>query len=420
VRILYHHRTQAEDGQAVHIRALQRAFEQLGHEVFEVSLVKRRDAGSRGRAAPPSRPPAWRAVTKLPRFARELAEYAYTSVGRPRIVAAAREHKVDFVYERYAFGNAAGVMAARRLKLPLILEVNSPMVMELSTTRGLSFPRTAARLENWIFASADRVCVVTEALGEILVGLGVPRERLLVTQNGVELERYEHPDLPRARALARQALGLGPERAGEVWLGFVGYYRDWHRLDLVLDALASPQLAPARLAIVGEGPAHEALVAQCARLGLGERVHFCGARSHDEIPRVLPAFDIALVPAINPYASPLKLFEYMAAGLPAVAPDQPNLREVLVDGDNALLVPPGDGAELQRALARLVADAALRSRLGARAKATIVERDFTWIGNARRVVEAARELGAGRLGADKHGGKHGGQHRAGGADRRTS
>jgi len=184
VKILYHHRTQAEDGQAVHIRALQRAFEQLGHEVFEVSLVRKAQAQSAAPGAQPSKSP-WSALAKMPRFARELAEYAYTSVGRPRVIGAARKHKVDFIYERYAFGNAAGVMAAHRLQLPLILEVNSPMVMELSKTRGLSFPRTAERLENWIFGRADRICVVTEALGEILVGLGVSRERLIVTQNGV-------------------------------------------------------------------------------------------------------------------------------------------------------------------------------------------------------------------------------------------
>ncbi len=393
MRILYHHRTQAEDGQAVHIRSLQRAFEQLGHQVFEVSLVQRAESTAAPRG--PERAPAWRALTRLPRFARELAEYAYTSIGRPRIVAAARQHRADFIYERYAFGNAAGVLAARRLGLPLILEVNSPMVMELTKTRGLSFPRTAARLENWIFASADRVCVVTEALGEILVELGVSRERLLVTQNGVDVERYDYADRAHVRALARVELGLGAEREGEVVLGFVGYYRDWHRLDLVLDALATQPLSRARLAIVGEGPAHDALASQCARLALGERVVFCGPRPHAQIPQLLPAFDVALVPAINPYASPLKLFEYMAAALPAVAPDQPNLREVLRDDVDALLVRAGDGASLQDALARLVADANLRQRLGARARATLLEREYTWIGNARRVIEAARELGAG-------------------------
>jgi glycosyltransferase involved in cell wall biosynthesis len=396
VKILYHHRTQAEDGQAVHIRALQRAFAELGHEVFEVGLVARGGEPASPGAADGSRGAngrsPWGIVTRLPRFARELAEYAYTSVGRPRILAAARRHEVDFLYERYAFGNAAGVTAARRLRKPLILEVNSPMVLELSRTRGLSFPRTARRLEDWIFRSADRVCVVTEVLGEMLVERGVERSRLLVTPNGVELERFDFPDRAAARARAREALELGPPQPGELVLGFVGFYRDWHRLDLVLEALARPSLARARLVIVGEGPAHDDLVTRARALGVEARVRFAGARPHGQIPALLPAFDVALVPAINPYASPLKLFEYMAAEVPAVAPDQPNLREVLEHGRNALLVEPGNGEALARALEQLAGDAALRAELGRAARRTVLERDLTWRGNARRVVEAAREL----------------------------
>jgi len=123
-----------------------------------------------------------------------------------------------------------------------------------------------------------------------------------------------------------------------------------------------------------------------------ERVHHAGRRAHDDIPRLLPAFDVALVPAINPYASPLKLFEYMAAGLACVAPDQPNLREVLRHDHDALLAPPGDGARLQSILARLVADAGLRNRLGRAARRTIVDHDLTWDGNARRVLAAVEAL----------------------------
>ncbi len=384
MRILYHHRTSAGDGQGVHIRALQRAFRELGHEVFEVSLVGASGA-AKGAAKAPSR---WSALSRMPRFARELAEYAYTSFGRPRIIAAANEHEPDFVYERYAFGNAAGVLAARRLGLPIVLEVNSPMVLELERTRGLSFPRTARRLEDFIWKSADRVCVVTAVLGDMVAERGVERARIFVTHNGVQPEHYDYA--PDARAKARAALAL-PDASGIV-LGFVGFYREWHRLDLVLDALATPALATARLVLVGEGPAHEALVARASELGVRERVHFAGPRAHDEIPALLPAFDVALVPAINPYASPLKLFEYMAAGLPTIAPDQPNLREVLEHDRNALLVPVGDGAGLRAALERLCGDERLRLRLGARARADVLERDLTWRGNARAVIEVASEL----------------------------
>ncbi len=381
MRILYHHRTQAEDGQAVHIRALQRAFAAEGHQVFEVALV------AWSEAAGPRRRSGWGLLTRAPRLVRELAEYAYGPLVGPRLVRAGREHAVDLVYERYAFGGSPGAAAARRLGVPAVLEVNAPMAHELGRTRGLALPRLARRVEARALKSADLVCVVTAVLGDMLLELGVERERLLVTPNGVDLERYGGGD----RRAARAELGLTCEPSAVV-LGFVGYYRDWHRLDLAIDALASAPLAGAHLALVGEGPAHEALLARAAQAGVGARVHFCGPRPHERVPALLAAFDVALVPAINPYASPLKLHEYMAAELALVAPDQPNLREVLEPGRNALLFPPGDGAALTAALGRLCADPALRAQLGRAARATVVERDLTWRGNARRIAAAVATL----------------------------
>jgi len=393
MRILYHHRTQAEDGQAVHIRALIDAFEALGHDIHEVSLVKRANDTpvAPGRAA--DRSSRWGWVTRLPRFARELAEYGYNALAKQALLKEAVSFEPDFLYERYAFGNAAGIQAARRLGKPIVLEVNSPMVLELQKTRGLSFPRLARRLEDFIFCSADRVCAVTEVLAEMLVEHGVDRERILVTPNGVDLERYRVDDPAAARTEALRELGLvGGPLENPLVLGFVGYYRPWHRLDVCLRALEHPDLQHAVLALIGHGPAREELAREAAERGLSERLFFCGAKPHGDIPWLLNAFDVALIPAINPYASPLKLHEYMAASLPTIAPDQPNLREVLTQGKDALLVPPGDHEAMAEALVRLGTDAELRRKLGGAARLTIEERDLTWRANARRVVEAVKEV----------------------------
>lgn len=385
MRILYHHRTQAEDGQAVHIRSLIEAFQAEGHEVYEEALVRR--TGSASRPEPgPTGSGAWSALGRLPRFARELAEYAYSVPARRRLIKAGGAFKAQLLYERYAFGNTSGVSAARGLGIPMVLEVNSPMVLELSKTRGLSFPRLANKTERWTFQEADRVCVVTRVLAEMLREMGVAEERLFVTPNGVHLESYSDPD----PAAALRSLGL--EAVTGPVLGFVGYYRPWHRLDLVVDGLAASELIDAHLVLVGEGPAEEELRRQAQERRVADRVHFVGPRAHAEIPGLLPAFDVGLVPAINPYASPLKLHEYMAAGLPSVAPDQPNLREVLTSGEEALLFEPGDPDSLCAALATLVGDADLRRRMGERARETLVERDLTWRGNARRVIEAVEDL----------------------------
>jgi glycosyltransferase involved in cell wall biosynthesis len=385
LRILYHHRTQAEDGQAVHIRALIEAFRAEGHEVHEEALVRRTGPGSNPEPDPAG-PGAWSVLGRVPRFARELAEYAYSVPARRRLIKAGGDFKAQLLYERYAFGNTSGVSAAKRLGVPMVLEVNSPMVLELSKTRGISFPRLANKTERWTFQEADRVCVVTHVLAEMLHEMGVARERLFVTPNGVHLELYSNPD----PVGARKALGL--ETVTGPVLGFVGYYRPWHRLDLVVDGLGASELSNAHLVLIGEGPAEEELRRQAQERGVADRVHFVGPRAHSEIPALLPAFDVGLVPAINPYASPLKLHEYMAAGLPSVAPDQPNLREVLTSGEQALLFEPGDPDGLCAALATLVGDADLRLRMGHRARETLVERDLTWRGNVRRVLAAVEEL----------------------------
>ena len=394
VKILYHHRTQAEDGQAVHIRSLIEAFQREGHEVREVALVERsteaagapRPKAAQERTREPGRWSPWALFGLLPGFVKELAEYAYSLHASRRLRRAARDFQPDFIYERYAFGNSAGVATSEALGIPLVLEVNSPLVLELGRTRGLAFPRLARRVENRIFQRATRGCVVTEVLKGMVADLGVNPARIFVTPNGVHPELYADLD----RAAARRNLGI-EDTTGPV-LGFVGYYRDWHRLDLVLDGMATEALSTAHLVLVGKGPAEDALRARASQLGIGDRLHFSGTRPHGEIPRVLPAFDVGLVPAINPYASPLKLHEYMAAGLPTVAPDQPNLREVLEDGRDALLVPPGDGAALIEALSRLAEDEDLREAMGRAARRTIEERELTWRGNARRVEAEVRSL----------------------------
>jgi hypothetical protein len=117
----------------VHIRSLQQAFVELGHELVEFSLVARATNLTPAKPAAPRARSSWSLLSHLPRFARELAEYSYTAFARPRLFAMLEREQPDFVYERYAFGNAAGVMAARRAKLPIVLEVNSPMVRGLQS-----------------------------------------------------------------------------------------------------------------------------------------------------------------------------------------------------------------------------------------------------------------------------------------------
>ena len=108
--------------------------------------------------------------------------------------------------------------------------------------------------------------------------------------------------------------------------------------------------------------------------------------------RYLAAFDVALQPGVNACASPLKLYEYMAAGRAILAPSSVNILEVLEDGRNAVLFDPEDPEGFKRGMERICADPALRQRLGAAAKADVEAKNLTWHRNATTVCRIVREL----------------------------
>src|SRR5208337_2471038 len=110
-------------------------------------------------------------------------------------------------------------------------------------------------------------------------------------------------------------------------------FREWHGIDLLLRCVARSPLLRERVCVVlvGKGQALSGLKGLASQLGLKDQVRFTGAVPHDQVPSYLAAIDVALIPRAVEYASPLKLFEYMAAGKAIVAPRQENLLEVLTE-----------------------------------------------------------------------------------------
>ncbi|MBM3973821.1 MAG: glycosyltransferase family 4 protein [Planctomycetes bacterium] len=390
-RVLYHHRIRADDGQAVHVREMIAALRASGCAVDECALV-RKGRGDADASAAGAGGGFWHKLS-LPRTAVEALEILYNRRGRVMLRAAAAQQRPDFVYERHALHCRAGLDAARALGVPLLLEVNSPMTVEMAKLGKLRFPARARATERLVLAGADAVLAVTQTLADMLVELGARRERVRVIGNGADPARYGG-DAVAAAASARARWGLPADAFA---LGFVGYMRDWHRLDLVLDAMAKPELATLALVLMGEGPALAPLLASASARGLAERVRALGVVPPELLPMHVLACDGALIPAINAYASPLKLFDSLAAGVPTVAPDQPNLRETLVHGDTGLLFRPGDADDLARQLARLVGDRAGARALGARGRAALHAQQWTWQGNAGRVLEVFAGLRRGGL-----------------------
>jgi glycosyltransferase involved in cell wall biosynthesis len=385
VKILYHHRTRSKDGQFVHIAEMIQGLRKLGHEVIVVApaaMAQTNFGDDAGGVAVMKR--------LCPSIVYEMLEFAYSIVAYLRLRRAVIAHRPDCMYERYNLFLPAGVWIKQRFGLPMLLEVNAPVFEERSKYDGISLRRLARWSERYTWRGADIVLPVTAVLGDMVQAAGVPAERIVVVPNGINPEHFGDP-LPITVAKAK--LGLEGRRV----LGFTGFIRDWHGLDRIIDFIAQRRAdSGLHLLIVGDGPARASLETQAKRLGISDRVTFTGIVDRGRIPDYVAAFDIALQPAVVPYASPLKLFEYLALGRAIVAPASPNIMEVLSDGENAVLFDPRQPEGMVLAIDRICNDAALRRRVAEGARNTIALRKLTWDHNAQRVVQLFERLASSR------------------------
>ena len=295
-----------------------------------------------------------------------------------------RQGSYDLVYERYSLWSYAAMEYARSAAVPGLLEVNAPLVEEQARHRHLVDRPGAERVRARVFQAATAILAVSDPLAAQLRS-AQPGARLYVVPNGVNPDSFS--------AAVAPAL---PPAAGTFTIGFVGSLKPWHGLATLVEAFADlARRDPAwRLLLVGDGPERAALESQLvmAAPGMARRVHFAGAVRHDEIPAYLASMDVAVAPYPDLpgfYFSPLKLFEYMAAGLPVVASRVGQIGEVIEDGGNGLLCRPDSARELAAVLERLRQDEPLRRRLGQAARRA-VRTGHTWNAVVRRILKIAR------------------------------
>jgi len=296
----------------------------------------------------------------------------------------------DFIYERASLYGTAGVVLARALKVPLLLELNAPLALEQSTYRIGGFNELAAKAEQFTLAAADAILAVSTPVREHVLSLGAKAEKVFVCPNGVDPVSFQ-PGTPDPALRARLGLDDGPV------IGFVGGLRPWHGVELLpeLAERLSKNHPRLRLVIVGDGQLRGELEQGLIARGVADRTVFTGAVAHDDMPAIIRQFDVALAP-YPPldhafYFSPLKLFEYMACGIAVVAANCGQIAEIVQHNENGLLYEPGHIDGLAGGCERLLSQPKLRFALGHAAAKTISDH-YTWDQNARRVTELANSL----------------------------
>jgi len=387
MHVLYHHRTAGDRVEAVHIMGIVRALRELGHTV-EISgppgcnperKSERRDGSV------PAKPAEGGLRARLKRFARkaplvlfELAELVYNIYSFLDILRRGLRRKPDLIYERTTSNSIAPTLLARWRGIPIVQEVN--VTVEIGRLRPLALRRLSRRIEKWMVRRATLFVTVSEQFKAMLVAGGFPAEGTMVCQNAVRPEEWD----PASETAAERPPNVGEDT---FIVGYVGAFVPYHKLDMLIDAAAA--LAPGhpdvRWLLVGDGVERPRIEALIEERGLRNKFWMPGAVRHELVPAYVKAMDAAVLPSSERFNSPMKLFEYLAMGRPAIVPDKPAIREVIKDGINGILFSPDDPKALTAAVERVLNDADLRRRLGAKARADVLAR-HTWRRSAKRIL----------------------------------
>ena len=362
-------------GGSVHVEAVAQGLAKLGHDVH----VATQPGGPWPEGAA-----HWHAMG--PPLGRQQLRWARTAA----IARLARETRADLIMERYYNFGGEGVLAADRAGIPAVLEVNAPIVdFPGSAKEWIDRALIARPMERW----RNRLCRLTSLfvtpVGDI-VPPWIERDRILEVEWGADVDHF------RPGATGPVPFTRDPSRLLAV---FAGAFRSWHGVGHLAAALSRLHTAGDHrfgAVFIGDGPERGAAVRGTRGV---PGITFTGAIPHDVLPACLAQTDVGVAPfdalrhrplRLGFYWSPLKIFEYMAVGLPVVAPARPRLARLVEHGQEGLLYDPEDPRGIDTALIALT-DTARRRRMGQAARARVV-REFSWEAHCRALDARFRAL----------------------------
>ena len=392
LNILYHFRVRGTGAEGVHIAGIVNGFRALGHNVRLISPTNADPTAESTEARGSDKPASVGTVMLhkladvLPQAFFEIMEVCYNFFAIMRLWRGVKGGAVDVIYERYAFFNFAGAFVSKRKNIPLIVEVN-----ELSghkRIRGQFFVRLCSAIEKYILRQASVVVCVSDFLNrEASSKVDLQKTKVITIPNGVPLAWLERKISLDEVAVLREKYGL----QGKKVICFVGGLVHWHNFDLLLHAVKDVQatFSNAVMMFIGDGPLKNHINESAENLALQPgSILFVGKVPHSDVPIYLKLADIAVIPETNDFRSPIKMFEYMAMGLPVIAPRKPAIEVAITDQKEGLLFEAGNYSSLAQSLLECLSQTEFARKLGENARQRVFN-NFIWERHAEHILHAS-------------------------------
>ena len=276
----------------------------------------------------------------------------------------------DIVWERSSRLHKAGLIVSQELNIPYVLEWKDNLIPYKFSL----FRLKAIRLEKQKIAQADYIVVESNALRKCLsASYSIPENKFIVAYNAVdatEFKRSEHQ-----RKLLRKKFGFSNNT---IVVGYVGSYAFYHDTIRIIESAKLIKDKRIKFLMVGNGKDYQKVRNLAKNYGLLDtQVFFIPPVSKEEVPFMLSAMDIAILPGSTDIICPIKVQEYMAMRLATIVPDYKCNREVVKHGKTGVLFIPFDQNSLANSVLDLARNKPLREELGISARKEI-EENYSW------------------------------------------
>lgn len=287
----------------------------------------------------------------------------------------------DLIYERNCFFHFGCSMLAKNLRIPYIMEINSPPEAVKFHKPSYLLSWVIGPIQKWAAKNADAIIVISSPLHNYFINKGITPEKIYVLPNGVDCELFDHE---KVKSNIRAKYNLGEK----IVVGYVGSTNKYQRLDFLIETAKRVVKDVKNIHFLVVGPIRDkrSIDKLLKRGNMSKYFTFIGGVPHEEMPQYISAIDIGIQIHSNSYRSPIKIFAYGAMGKAVIAPNFEAIREISLHEENILLFKNLDAEDFANCIIRLAEDPELRKRLGNNLKEHICK-NHTWQKNAERVLQ---------------------------------